>query len=526
MFALEIEFHDGVSAPETVLIRRSSALIGNSERSHVIVEGAGSQVNEIRITRGLGREFRCEPVSNKNIESLPAGYLDGTYLGKAQIPFGDATLRIIALDLDLVLQPDEFPDRAAIRVLRNAGLKATPLFPAVAVLGSQPIFCSFARDQLLVVGRSRKCNLRLEASDVSAEHARISTDDGKFWIEDLGSTNGTLVDGQKISGRFQLERNSLIQVGASFSLMLVNDFEAVSAVNARKVEGNSEEEESVEVSYPAIICAHENVKPRRKDFSESKLIRIGRDSTNDIWINETHISRFHLELALNTDGTVQATDLSSNGTYVWDDRLAKGEPRILPAKKLSAIDLCSGVVLALCYSARDEYNFNKNKLTHLVDELEENNEEPDVFNEQTSNESGLFSDAQPEDNSEDSELRRLIGNNSAASLKPGESVFEGLVRRAGNQAQVVAPSASELEVVNEQPADRADCSGREYSSNEDLKRIRNAVDFYDEQNDEFTDEDQDELNADRQARVTRLILFCGIAGLSLFCLVLLTWIFF
>src|SRR5215831_11109402 len=39
---------------------------------------------------------------------------------------------------------------------------------------------------------------------VSRPHARISAEDGDYWIEDLGSANGTEVDGQPIKGKGKL----------------------------------------------------------------------------------------------------------------------------------------------------------------------------------------------------------------------------------------------------------------------------------------------------------------------------------
>lgn len=47
-----------------------------------------------------------------------------------------------------------------------------------------------------VIGRDRKCDLHLPDDSVSRRHALIrKTDDDQFIIEDLGSSNGTYVDG-------------------------------------------------------------------------------------------------------------------------------------------------------------------------------------------------------------------------------------------------------------------------------------------------------------------------------------------
>jgi pSer/pThr/pTyr-binding forkhead associated (FHA) protein len=58
-----------------------------------------------------------------------------------------------------------------------------------------------------VLGRSRSCSLRLPGDGtVSRQHCLIEVEAGGVWIQDLGSLNGTLVNGEKI-GQRQRVRN-------------------------------------------------------------------------------------------------------------------------------------------------------------------------------------------------------------------------------------------------------------------------------------------------------------------------------
>ena len=58
---------------------------------------------------------------------------------------------------------------------------------------------------LALVGRPSpdwKIDINLsEDKAVSRLHAAISLAGGEFWVEDLGSSNGTLIDGKKISNK-------------------------------------------------------------------------------------------------------------------------------------------------------------------------------------------------------------------------------------------------------------------------------------------------------------------------------------
>ncbi len=49
-----------------------------------------------------------------------------------------------------------------------------------------------------LVGRSPLCALRLPSARVSSEHAALYWDEGRWWVKDLGSRNGTFVEGRRV----------------------------------------------------------------------------------------------------------------------------------------------------------------------------------------------------------------------------------------------------------------------------------------------------------------------------------------
>lgn len=70
---------------------------------------------------------------------------------------------------------------------------------------------AFDREQL-IIGRSARCNIRLYAPTISREHAMMLKLQGNLKIVDLGSTNGTFVNGRRIDN-FQLDGPATIRVG-------------------------------------------------------------------------------------------------------------------------------------------------------------------------------------------------------------------------------------------------------------------------------------------------------------------------
>ncbi|MFN8391712.1 MAG: FHA domain-containing protein [Bdellovibrionota bacterium] len=444
MFALEIEFHDGISAPETILVRRTNSIIGSGEQAHVVIEGAASSACEMRLIRGIGREFRCQPVRRPGQEAVALPFLEGSYRGNAELKLGEVTCRVTSLDLDLCLTNDDIPDRAALRVLQRAMSEASPLFPAVAVHGANPVFLSFRADQPLLVGRSRKCGLRLDASDVSSEHARMGIEGNRVWVEDLGSTNGTSVGNARISGRHFLEPGETVQIGSEFTLSVVMNVQDVADVSGR---GHGlQPSEGEHQGYPCIISTSELIRPNRVVFPSSGQIHIGRDPANDVWLNAPHVSRQHLTVQWTSPEHIVLIDSSSNGTYVWGERLPKGEPLVLP-QGLAVLDFCSGLTAAICRGPEEERAFLKNpSATNKAAFEAKFNAQEAGPTEYRGAQAGKMLQAW-EDFAEPKDRE----------LKKPPSVFEKLAQKHANQAQVAEQIASEPEAeleeeVYEQPS--------------------------------------------------------------------------
>jgi hypothetical protein len=66
----------------------------------------------------------------------------------------------------------------------------------------------------LTVGRAGGCQVSLEGdSYVSQLHARVFRRDGQFYVEDLGSTNGTYVNRRKVTAPIAIRKGDRLQVG-------------------------------------------------------------------------------------------------------------------------------------------------------------------------------------------------------------------------------------------------------------------------------------------------------------------------
>ncbi len=85
------------------------------------------------------------------------------------------------------------------------------------------VFESYSVRDEATIGRSKKCDIYINNPYLSKEHARISFNEGKFYIEDLGSTNGTYLNGNKLGTHaVRLKDSDKITFG-DLSFLFVDD---------------------------------------------------------------------------------------------------------------------------------------------------------------------------------------------------------------------------------------------------------------------------------------------------------------
>jgi pilus assembly protein CpaF len=71
----------------------------------------------------------------------------------------------------------------------------------------------------LTIGRDAANGVAINDAEVSRKHSRLSFQGGKYVIEDLGSTNGTFVNGQRLSGPVVLKPGDVVSLGEQIVLM-------------------------------------------------------------------------------------------------------------------------------------------------------------------------------------------------------------------------------------------------------------------------------------------------------------------
>jgi pSer/pThr/pTyr-binding forkhead associated (FHA) protein len=108
----------------------------------------------------------------------------------------------------------------SLRLLNRFAMRAQ----LIPLDGTAPI--DIVKD-LTLVGRREDCDLRFEHKTISKMHCIIVKTDGLLFLRDLGSTNGTRVNGQRVRRAALLPNDQLAIAGHTFGIALGPDEPAV-----------------------------------------------------------------------------------------------------------------------------------------------------------------------------------------------------------------------------------------------------------------------------------------------------------
>jgi ABC-type multidrug transport system ATPase subunit/ABC-type multidrug transport system permease subunit len=159
---------------------------------------------------------------------------------------------------------------------------------------------------ILRIGYAEENDLVIPLPQVSAHHARIGRVNGSYVLEDLNSTNGVSVNGERV-------RRAEVEVGDRLSLgsyQFVFDSELATRLSRRT----------------APIDESGQVREAPEDAPTT--VTIGRESGCDIVLDAPQISRTHVQMTRTSQGW-KVEDLgSANGTFV-NDRLNRIEEAVV-----------------------------------------------------------------------------------------------------------------------------------------------------------------------------------------------------
>lgn len=175
-------------------------------------------------------------------------------------------------------------------------------------------------ESVTTIGSDPKNHVVIKEDGIEAQHAEIRKEGDALYLTDLGSYQGTTVNGSKIKANFQLRSGDAIKV-ASVELMIVDP----------QPGAEKKGQAAAPRSDWSIMALSGPLKGKSIPIHGSMVF--GRSNTCDIQINDAHMSRRHAEINLK-GGVLRLVDLqSSNGTCVNGKTI--GEQVLKPGDKIS-----------------------------------------------------------------------------------------------------------------------------------------------------------------------------------------------
>ncbi|MCD4657120.1 MAG: FHA domain-containing protein [Planctomycetes bacterium] len=175
-------------------------------------------------------------------------------------------------------------------------------------------------DNQVIIGRASDCGLTINSNKLSRKHCKIYPGKNVYIVEDLGSANGTLVNGKKTFEPTNLKQGDIIRIGDT-----VAHFSWHPDLEIKKETKIVEGEKAFAVLK--LHSAPKNVELPKLFTLKPGKYTIGRKPTSDIRINFKSVSGTHCRLTVDAE-SITVEDLNStNGTKINNIKIT--EPKEL-----------------------------------------------------------------------------------------------------------------------------------------------------------------------------------------------------
>lgn len=149
----------------------------------------------------------------------------------------------------------------------------------VTVEGSKHPQSLRLRSEEAIVGRREGCDVRIPSHSVSRRHCRLSFREDLLTVEDLASSNGTFVNGQRIARPEVLKPGDQLEIGPVTFLVQYTLTPSAEAKLAELRSSSPVDEEAVEPIFEGVELEDE---PTPADLADTELVMptAGKDEQN------------------------------------------------------------------------------------------------------------------------------------------------------------------------------------------------------------------------------------------------------
>ncbi|HQV79894.1 MAG: FHA domain-containing protein [Moraxellaceae bacterium] len=163
--------------------------IGRDKTNNLVINDEGISVFHAELQQEEGKLFL------RDTGSVNGTFLNGEPVTKrTEVKVGD-TIRLHLVELQ-VIDPTKAPPEPVAPPVKREMPKAAPLWQVKAMTG---VISGrmFPIDGTNVIGRDPHCDIVVGGAHVSRRHAEFLIRNGALWVKDLGSSNGSFVNGKR-----------------------------------------------------------------------------------------------------------------------------------------------------------------------------------------------------------------------------------------------------------------------------------------------------------------------------------------
>jgi pSer/pThr/pTyr-binding forkhead associated (FHA) protein len=164
--------------------------IGRDKSNSLVVNDEGISVFHAELRREDNKLYL------RDCGSVNGTFLNGTRVSdKVEVQAGDA-FRLHLVEFEIV-DPAKTVGEGGPRIKRDIEKPALPQWQVKAMTGAMAGRL-FLVDGTKVIGRDPGCDIMVTGAHVSRRHAELSIRSGHLWMKDLGSSNGSFVNGKRV----------------------------------------------------------------------------------------------------------------------------------------------------------------------------------------------------------------------------------------------------------------------------------------------------------------------------------------
>lgn len=200
---------------------------------------------------------------------------------------------------------------------------------------------SIREGQTITIGRGNECDVSIDNTAISRQHISLSMNNGIYFLSDLGSTNGSFVNGKKIGrdepvseedtiafGKFTMSPSSksdaASKVATSISSDTMTHFDETIFVSTKKPAAPAPPAGQFKPKQtgPRLIVLRGDASQKELSLASTSSLKIGKDPSCDLVISGWFVAKAQAYIIKRDKNHILVPQKSWAGTFVNDTKIS------------------------------------------------------------------------------------------------------------------------------------------------------------------------------------------------------------